>query len=384
MGFTRSSAVALIVVSAALAATGAYVNAAGSGWAIQSTPHPTNAEYLEAVSCPSATSCLAVGAGSGTLAVRWNGTAWRSQTTPNPATGTEFSLNAVSCPTTTDCLAAGEYVSGGFDLLLAERWNGSQWRLQSMPTPSPISSQVFVGGISCAATSACMLVGNHDNAAGAQVSIAERWNGLTWTILSVPVPSGAKSTSLNGVSCVSSSDCVAVGGYDLSAGCCVQPLSERWNGTNWMLLPAISVNAASDFNGISCPSSTSCDAVGFSSPGTSALSTLAEHWNGSAWRVRTTPNPAGSHSSDLWEVSCPSSGSCTAAGNDVEAGGVSRVFAEGWNGTTWTTEAVPSPAGVFITELYGVSCFSGSACTAVGDAQYTDSRGQQTLAERQS
>ena len=46
------------------------------------------------------------------------------------------------------------------------------------------------------------------------------------------------------------------------------------------------------FNGVSCPTSTSCFAVGYftQSPG---LRTLIEHWDGRRWSLMSSPNPKG-------------------------------------------------------------------------------------------
>jgi hypothetical protein len=371
-----------VVVAATAMATCAVADAAGSGWTIQSTPHPTDAAAFNAVSCPSATSCTAVGAASGALAVRWNGTSWQSQMTPKPAAGTAFTLTAVSCPSTTDCTAVGQYInSAGFARVLADHWNGSSWTVQSIPTPSA-GQQLDVSGLSCASTDACMMVGTYANSAGATVMLAERWNGTQWTIVPVTAVDGAKSSALSGVSCPSIGECVAVGSFGRTTRD-VEPLSERWNGSSWTPSPAILSGVQSHLNAVSCPSSTSCDAVGWSAAGTNTrLNALDEHWNGTTWTVRPTPDPSGSRSSVLWGVSCSSSSACAAVGDDSGAGNASRIFAERWNGAIWATESMPSPTGAYVTSLDGVSCFESTACTAVGDTEYKDSRGQRTLAER--
>ena len=169
-----------VVVAATSVATCAVADASASGWTFQSTPHATDAAYFNAVSCASATSCTAVGVGSGTLAVRWNGTSWRTQMTPNPAAGTAFSLTAVSCPSTTDCTAVGQYInSADFAPVLAEQWNGSSWTMQSIPSPSA-GQQLDVSGLSCAATDVCTMVGTYENSASATVMLgrAMEWGAM--------------------------------------------------------------------------------------------------------------------------------------------------------------------------------------------------------------
>jgi hypothetical protein len=56
--------------------------------------------------------------------------------------------------------------------------------------------------------------------------------------------------------------------------------------------PASTTGIAVVLNGVSCPSSISCTAVGYYFPG-SGRQALAEHWNGTAWSIQHTPNPVG-------------------------------------------------------------------------------------------
>jgi photosystem II stability/assembly factor-like uncharacterized protein len=64
---------------------------------------------------------------------------------------------------------------------------------------------------------------------GSGTSLAERWNGAAWSIESTPAV--APGAVLNGVSCVSGGDCVAVGARGR------EPLVERWNGAGWSIQP---------------------------------------------------------------------------------------------------------------------------------------------------
>jgi len=60
-----------------------------------------------------------------------------------------------------------------------------------------------------------MAVGRSDNE-GKQVTLGEQWNGTEWSTQTPPNPTGATYTWLEGVSCVSSSECVTVGTRDSS------------------------------------------------------------------------------------------------------------------------------------------------------------------------
>jgi hypothetical protein len=105
-------------------------------------------------------------------------------------------------------------------------------------------------------------------------------------------------------------------------------------------------------------------AVGFSYDSTGESRTLIESWDGTSWTVLPSPNPdVGVNIDALYGVSCASATACTAVGDSTTSGGESPTLIESWDGTSWTV--VPSPssaAGV----LYGVSCTSATACTAAG------------------
>jgi len=262
----------------------------GIKWSIQATPNPSlGGGILFGVSCSSASACTAVGASNaGTLAERWNGTKWVIQPTPNPPSGGGV-LVGVSCSSASACTAVGASNAGN----LAERWNGTKWSIQ--PTPNPSGSQFgFLNGVSCTSSSACEAVGFYVNSSGTGVNLAERWKGTKWSIQPTPNPSGSQFGFLNGVSCTSSSACEAVGSYLNSSGTGVN-LAERWNGTKWSIQPTPNRTQASTsgFGAVSCPMPSFCMAAGSSANGFSTPVSLAESWNGNDWKIQKTPNLPG-------------------------------------------------------------------------------------------
>ena len=60
---------------------------------------------------------------------------------------------------------------------------------------------------------------------GVKRPFAERWNGDKWTIMKLPIPVGAQSAALAGLSCTSTMSCMAIG-VDFGGGG-VEPLVER-------------------------------------------------------------------------------------------------------------------------------------------------------------
>ena len=152
---TVAAATLAVVGTAATAATAPPASAGPPQWTIQGTTNPAGANannVLLAVSCPSATACLAVGFGKtrhvGTaMAESWNGTSWTTTPSAAPPGASQSDLRAVSCTSATACTAVGFYRDiSGTQHDLAERWDGSSWTVQSAPDPAAIQRPLERGG----------------------------------------------------------------------------------------------------------------------------------------------------------------------------------------------------------------------------------------------
>jgi len=188
-------------------------------------------------------------------------------------------------------------------------------------------------------------------------------------------------TYLLDVSCTAAKACTAVGDYVNSGGDYVS-LAEVWNGTSWAIQTTPNPTGAKDtfLSGVACPSATACTAVGEYVNSAGHYETLAEVWNGTSWAIQTTPNPTGVKGAFLFGVSCKSAAACTAVGDYENKGGSYAPLAEAWDGTSWAIQATANPAGAESTYLSDVSCTSADACVAIGD--YEESGGEyMTLAE---
>ena len=370
--------------------------ARASAWSIQRTPNPAGARYsiLSGLSCTSRTACTAVGyftnsAGTGvTLAERWDGTGWSIQRTPNPAGATSSLLFGVSCVSTTECTAVGSTTNrAGTTMPLAERWNGSRWSIQRTPNPSGTNPTglSYLGGVSCASATACFAVGYSGNSFGtAGAPVTARWDGTRWAIQRTPRPAGASAGFLSGVSCGSPTSCTAVGFFINRAGAGVT-LAERWDGTSWSIerTPNPEGATATQLVSVSCTSPSLCTAVGFFTDVTGIEVMVAERRNGVGWVIQRTRYPAGALSVELVFVSCASARSCTAVGYYSNASGYDVRLTERWDGTAWSIQRIPNPAGATSTQLLAVSCESSARCVAVGG--FTNGAGTGvTLAERSS
>jgi hypothetical protein len=257
----------------------------GHTWAIQPDATPAAAGEPFGISCRWAKDCTAVGErDSGmTLAEHWNGRKWSAVTTKH-----DGELAGISCPATGNCTAVGSS-SGG--KALAAHWNGKTWSDQSVASPKQLNA---LSSVSCTAVKDCIAVGVGGTATSTSITLAplaERWTGGKWAVLTVPDPAPAGDlVELNSVSCTSATNCMAVGDYMDQAGTSDTTLAEQWNGTTWTVVTTLSPAAFSALASVSCSSAGHCVSVGVSSPTVSgAVSPLTEVWNGTTWTAVTAP-----------------------------------------------------------------------------------------------
>jgi hypothetical protein len=159
------------------------------------------------------------------------------------------------------CTAVGTYTSSGLQQTLAEGWNGTSWAIE--PTRNgPISFDSYLDGVSCTSASTCTAVGSTDSDQTIfPNAFVERWNGSGWVTQPTPHVAGS---ALEAVSCVSATACTATG--SLSPNNFTQvPFAEAWNGKRWTAEQALNPGRGTDspgLEGVSCVASAECTAVG--------------------------------------------------------------------------------------------------------------------------
>ena len=221
--------------------------------------------------------------------------------------------------------------------------------------------------ITCVKSTSCFAVGEYQPAAGQSRPLIERWNGTTWSIVTSPNPAGASFSRLYAVSCISAANCFAVGQQSSASVPNGRTLIERWNGKAWSIVVSANPAIGGQLNGVSCTSASFCVAVGLQSLTTSTCcKTFVERWNGLAWTGgSSTPVPAKSAYSRLAAVSCTSALKCFAVGTS-SINGTSFTLVERWNGTAWATVASPNPRIGTGGYFNAVSCTSATSCVAAG------------------
>ncbi len=268
-------------------------------------------------------------------------------------------LHGMWCASASDCVAVGDHFSqqGGIGEALIERWNGATWSV--VPSPSPAHfphTGAELDGVTCVSATDCLAVGwfLFSHSQNRELPFSVRWNGSKWSQVHVPGAAMSASDALSAVSCVSATDCWASGRVDL------RTLTEHWNGSKWAVVPSPSPNPSNEsvLAGMACPAAAECWAVGITVP-SNTLGTLTERWNGTKWVVVTTPS---STDGQLATDSCSTGSACLAVGNDDSDFALSQL----WNGSRWLTGKPVRPAGVTKSAFAAVSC-PGTACVAVGN-----------------
>jgi hypothetical protein len=369
------TAVVLPAVGAAVALAGSAL--AAPAWVITPTVNPAPqkvafSNVLNAVGARTSTDAWAVGNflgpndddGQVMLTERWNGTAWSQVPTPNVVRFDE-KLNAVSAATANDVWAVGSTNKIGFAHTdpLSAHWDGQRWTI--VPTPITTGgSKSILFGVANLGGGNVWAVGR----SGANRALVEHWNGSAWTIVPTPDPVAPAGntfagSTLTAVSARAANDIWAVGYFQGAQGTNSNmfTLTMHWNGSAWTIVrspnPATPTPSGvrQTLNGVVEISPNDAWAVGNTSDisGFQPARPIAMHWNGTAWAVTTLPT-LGSGGT-LSSVTASSSTSVWAAGSP---GGTTSVLH--WNGTSWTPETTPvGPDGQPV--MKSISAVPGSA-----------------------
>ena len=284
-------------------------------------------------------------------------------------------LNAVSCTSSTFCEAVGYYSnSSGVSQNLIETWNGTSWTIATSPDEG--SNDNYLYGVSCTSSTFCEAVGYYSNSSGVSQNLIETWNGTSWTIATSP-DEGSNDNYLYGVSCTSSTFCEAVGYYNKPSGSS-QNLIETWNGTSWTIATSPQKKEGLGLDGVSCTTPTFCEAVGsYTNASTGVEQNLIETWNGTTWATAASPDKGGLDNS-LVGSSCKNLSFCAAVGSYTNAAIESRNLVETWNGTSWAIAKSPSK-GNLINFLSGVACAGSRFCEAVGNYENSSHVGKNLI-----
>jgi photosystem II stability/assembly factor-like uncharacterized protein len=230
---------------------GAILTSANGGTSWKMQPPPTPKTTLMGVSCQSATMCLSTGASVNPTGGLYNGeilrstdggTTWSADSLP---TGT-MAMADVTCPTATSCIAVG----GG---ILTSGDGGQSWQVGTVPGGTGV-----LQSISCSTSLVCVAVGANpigaSNSNAPAFAIMTANGGQSWS--NVPMPSA--TASIHGVTCAPLGDCYAIGPNP--AGSLSAMLTSSDQGMTWAPTPV--PGGLTSISGLACPATTTCISVG--------------------------------------------------------------------------------------------------------------------------
>lgn len=303
-------------------------------------------ETPPALSCRSASSCVAVG--GALVANRVHSSSLPPGATPNPLSqgkvvrttdggetwaGSRIppgvgTLRGVSCPTKTFCMAVGETPDGNSGVALVTTNAGRSWTHLALPRGEERLSLV-----SCRTMNNCVVAVD-----GLRATIITTTDaGRSWAETSLPQPTtGPTGTDIaEGIACPSSTHCFVVGGFTLGDGTpSALVFTSANSGKLWtsQTLPS----GTTGLFGISCSTPTACVVVGggYAGDGGVILTTTDA---GQTWTSRSEPAAA----SGLQNISCPTLDRCVATGTSSSATNPSVpqpvVATSSDGGITWTS-----------------------------------------------
>ena len=338
-------------------------------------------------------------ASASTASTSWQ--AAQSVALPHGATGVpDGYLPALSCVAAGYCVGGGAFTdaAGNTQGLIISEVDGT-WRTPTkllVPTNAATNPAVTITSVSCAKVNECSLVGSYTDTHGdGQALVDNEVNGVWARSLELRLPAHAIGTGQNAdlhfVDCATPSNCVAVGTYlDRSApvphdlGLLSAEVNGTWHQASQVALPAnANLNPYFTIGQVVCPAASNCTAVGsYVTRGGVSDALVLDEVHG-AWHTSALALPANANAfatASLSEVSCVSTGDCTAMGNYTNnLGRVEPLVANELLGS-WsrgTTFSMPSGAAanprVFLYGYGGLSCSASGSCSAGG--QYLDAHG---------
>lgn len=344
---------------------------------------PLASGSLAAIAASSATDVWAIGCCQGTrpLIIHWDGRRWRR--VPAAPTARPVTLRAIVALNARDAWAVGDSAQAP----LIEHWDGAAWRVA--PSPAlPASAGYFLQTVAAASTTDVWAAGF---GYGGPVALVEHWDGARWQVVPTPFfgrtpglmfDQGHFNGALSGVAAVSHQDAWLAGtAFQQGAA-----LVEHWDGQRWqrVSLPTTSHQGITTLAAVTALSGHDVWAVGRTStifrPG-GRYGPVFLHWDGRQWNLVPGSAQVDQQGGYLTSVAATSTRDVWAVGAQ---GAAPRPLIEQWNGTVWrmvSSPALPNPTGRLTASLSGVAALSTADAWAVGTIGSTSGGTTQPLIE---
>jgi hypothetical protein len=264
----------------------------GRGWALDPVPPAPSNSILLAASCPSKTTCTAVGYTTSksrtvALAASFAEGKWAFVPVAMPP-GLSATLNSVACESPSSCVAVGNTSTTGTDPIsrpLIEVLAAGKWT--TVPLPTPAGGPGVLYAVACPAATSCVAVGESTTSHSPSSALVLSSSGSQWTTNAAALRVTGEN-SLVAVACASPTDCLVGGNSATTLGSAPQMLLAQIVGGGWQ---QIDVPAFAGFlTGMSCPSTTRCFVVGSTGTNLDQRTLLATVSEG-VWNTLSSPTP---------------------------------------------------------------------------------------------
>jgi hypothetical protein len=209
-----------------------------------------------------------------------------------------------------------------------QHFNGTAW---SVVTSPHFANGETLFSLKAISASNIFAVGASVDSLNNRTPLIEHFDGTKWSIVSVPHITGGQ---LIDIAVVSPSDIWAVGAVSAATPAA---LTMHFNGLQWTRVPAPTAALLA----VTALATNNVWAAGAQL----GKSTVIEHWNGTSWKVVTSPNTGTATAlnsisaispTDIWAAGCNACG---------DVGGSNPALIEHWDGTAWSINPAPVQFG---------------------------------------
>lgn len=350
------------------------VSDVSAGWQMLPGPGVGNGLPTVQLTCPSATTCYALGVVSGEPpsssapgtppddaieTTTDGGRTWTPVSLPSAISGSRL-----SCLTATTCALLG-IGTGGSSVFFQTTDGGRTW--SSGTGPAELATGDFVGGLACTTAAHCTAIAMpHLVAAGSDdiMSLTTSDAGQSWTEGSLPAGFDGLP---DGLTCTGVGDCVVVGSDKGFPGGNGAAAYSKDGGATWR--SSTVPGGTSDLNAVSCNTSL-CIASSLGSASSTVRTILTSSDGGATWSEATTTGLTSAVMPFTTSFSCPTSTDCWTGGTVPPPGSGSAVQindARGLlaqsvdGGHTWQDAQLPST----VHTVMSVSCPTSTDCYAL-------------------
>jgi hypothetical protein len=306
-----------------------------------------------------------------------------------PPSAADVSFRNVSCASGVACIVVGEVQTRVSVSEAAWRYEGGSWHR----LPSPLwTNRDGPGPLSCPTTSFCVMASNHwGSFRGAQLHASVQvFEHGSWQEVGTPSPLHSRNDTLQAIDCVSTSWCMATGiawVHTWQVAYADVLIDRRWTLLSVPTSPGGNEPYSASIGGVSCTSTTFCLAVGYAQEQTATIATAASY-DGRTWTAVPVPRLPNSElgrpgeicygkkctklpwAQALTGVACASPTDCTASGSfdaSVVSEQLGGSFVMHYNGTAISKVLLFAKGPMFGHpggSLGGIACAAAARCAS--------------------